>query len=172
MVDVQRLPAGALHLTYRVEGDIAQLQLPQQKPPARTDGLWRDTCFEAFLRAPGSSAYDEFNFSPSGEWAAYRFARWHRPPARRIRNCASPWQGKTRRAAGASRVRHQATCAHSLDALTALQATSTLTRRLRPAARPARRQAGQHDGVADFIDPCTASRCSASTAKCAARPRR
>lgn len=76
MVDVQRLPAGALHLTYRVEGDIAQLQLPQQKPPARTDGLWRDTCFEAFLRAPGSSAYDEFNFSPSGEWAAYRFARY------------------------------------------------------------------------------------------------
>lgn len=72
-VDVQRLPAGALHLTYHVEGDIAQLQLPHQKTPARTDGLWRDTCFEAFLRTPGSSAYDEFNFSPSGEWAAYRF---------------------------------------------------------------------------------------------------
>lgn len=74
--EVQRLPAGALHLAYQVEGDIAQLQLPHQKPPARTDGLWRDTCFEAFLRAPGSAAYDEFNFSPSGEWAAYRFDRY------------------------------------------------------------------------------------------------
>lgn len=75
-VDVQRLPAGALHLTYRIEGDIAQLHLPHQKPPSRTDGLWRDTCFEVFLRAPGSSAYDEFNFSPAGEWAAYRFDRY------------------------------------------------------------------------------------------------
>ncbi len=75
-VQVQRLSTGALHLTYRVEGDITRLHLPGQKPPARADGLWRDTCFEAFLRAPGSSAYDEFNFSPSGEWAAYRFDRY------------------------------------------------------------------------------------------------
>src|ERR1700741_3862060 len=89
-VDVQRLPAGALHFSYRVEGDIAQLHVPARKPPARTDELWRDTCFEVFLRAAGSSAYDEFNFSPSGQWAAYRFDHYRtgmielelaRPPA-------------------------------------------------------------------------------------------
>lgn len=74
--DVQRLPAGALHFTYHVEGDITRLHLPRHKPPARADGLWRDTCFEVFLRVPGSSAYDEFNFSPSGEWAAYRFEHY------------------------------------------------------------------------------------------------
>ena len=39
----------------------------------RTDGLWQHTCFEAFLKADASDNYYEFNFAPSGEWAAYRF---------------------------------------------------------------------------------------------------
>lgn len=39
----------------------------------RTDGLWQGTCCEAFLREPGSDGYLEFNFSPSGQWAAYAF---------------------------------------------------------------------------------------------------
>jgi hypothetical protein len=37
------------------------------------DGLWRHTCFEAFVAVDGTSAYREFNFAPSGEWAAYAF---------------------------------------------------------------------------------------------------
>jgi hypothetical protein len=41
--------------------------------PARTDGLWRHTCVEAFLMAGGGPAYHELNFSPSGAWAAYAF---------------------------------------------------------------------------------------------------
>ena len=36
--------------------------------------LFRSTCFEAFLGVPGGAAYREFNFSPSGQWAAYRFS--------------------------------------------------------------------------------------------------
>ena len=39
----------------------------------QVDDLWRHTCFEAFIGMKGSAAYYEFNFSPSGEWAAYRF---------------------------------------------------------------------------------------------------
>ena len=60
-------------LRYRLEGDIDALALP---PPAvgATDGLWRHTCLEAFVSAKGDAGYREFNFSPSGQWAAYRFA--------------------------------------------------------------------------------------------------
>lgn len=75
-VEVLRFPGGALHLHYRVEGDMQLLEIPARRPAARTDELWRHTCFEAFLRAPGASAYDEFNFSPSGAWAAYRFEHY------------------------------------------------------------------------------------------------
>ena len=28
------------------------------------DGLWRHTCFEAFVGIPGAEPYYEFNFSP------------------------------------------------------------------------------------------------------------
>lgn len=48
------------------------LALPSPQAAERTDGLWQHTCFEAFIRQ-GESAYAEFNFSPSGQWAAYHF---------------------------------------------------------------------------------------------------
>ena len=40
---------------------------------ARSDELWQHTCFEAFVRGASGSEYYEFNFSPSTQWAAYRF---------------------------------------------------------------------------------------------------
>ena len=43
---------------------------------ARADELWRTTCFEAFLRANGEDAYQEWNFAPSGQWAAYDFSAY------------------------------------------------------------------------------------------------
>ena len=42
--------------------------------PGRTDELWKTTCFEAFLREAGSRRYREWNFAPSGQWAAYDFS--------------------------------------------------------------------------------------------------
>ena len=41
--------------------------------PWRADELWRTTCFEAFLRPTGAQSYREWNFAPSGNWAAYDF---------------------------------------------------------------------------------------------------
>lgn len=73
-VDVQQLPTGTLRLVYRLEGDISRLRVPAPLQPARADELWRHTCFEAFVRAPDDAGYTEFNFAPSGLWAAYRFA--------------------------------------------------------------------------------------------------
>ena len=67
------LPDGRLTLVYSVTGNIAQIAVPEPHEALRLDGLWRHTCFEAFVRVPGDQAYYEFNLSPSGAWAAYRF---------------------------------------------------------------------------------------------------
>jgi len=42
----------------------------------RADDLWQHTCFEVFAAAPAGQGYYEFNFSPSLEWAAYRFSEY------------------------------------------------------------------------------------------------
>ena len=63
--------SGRWHFRFLVEG-TGNLILPDPRPPARADNLWRATCFEAFV-ATGDRSYVEFNFSPSSEWAAYRF---------------------------------------------------------------------------------------------------
>ena len=49
---------------------------PAPRPPRRADQLWQHTCCELFLRERGTTGYREFNFSPSTEWAAYRFAAY------------------------------------------------------------------------------------------------
>jgi hypothetical protein len=65
--------AEALTLCWRVTGADA-LKIPAPSTPDRTDGLWKTTCFEAFLRPRAGGAYLEFNFSPSSQWAAYQFS--------------------------------------------------------------------------------------------------
>ncbi len=67
-----RRSEGALEILYRVCG-APDLKAAARRMPARRDGLWRTTCFEAFVKPGAGEAYFEFNFSPSSEWAAYRF---------------------------------------------------------------------------------------------------
>ena len=62
---------GRWHFRYLFEGTTGLL-LPDPTDPGRADGLWETTCAEAFVGLP-RGAYLEFNFSPSGQWAAYRF---------------------------------------------------------------------------------------------------
>jgi hypothetical protein len=64
-----------LLLTYSVHEAQAVL-LPDWVSPARRDNLWGTTCFELFIQPVGSESYCEFNFSPSTEWAAYRFSNY------------------------------------------------------------------------------------------------
>lgn len=66
--------ADALEITYHVQGPIDDLvlPLPLAKPDFR-DELWTTTCLELFLQEEGQSAYEEWNFSPSGNWAYYHF---------------------------------------------------------------------------------------------------
>ena len=64
---------GNLTLTFGLVGDISGLRIPDPRSPRRAGGLWLHTCFEIFLTAGDGPEYREFNFSPSGEWAAYAF---------------------------------------------------------------------------------------------------
>jgi hypothetical protein len=73
VVDVESLRGGRLKLSYVVTGIIGDLRLPSLTASTRTDGLWRHTCFEAFIRPLPGEAYYEFNLAPSTQWAAYRF---------------------------------------------------------------------------------------------------
>ena len=81
-VTLERPAVDRLRLTYAVHGQTDDLRLPAPAASLRTDGLWRTTCFEAFVRAEGDPSYRELNFSPSGEWAAYAL-RDYRDPNRR-----------------------------------------------------------------------------------------
>lgn len=75
-VSLVRAQPDQLQLTYRLTGDLDALRLPEPRPALRTDGLWRHSCFEAFISHGGGSDYWEFNFSPSGAWAAYHFSAY------------------------------------------------------------------------------------------------
>lgn len=64
---------------------IFHFRLPQcgvRYPPHRAsgvnrlDGLWQRTCVEIFTMFGDGPRYREFNFSPSGDWAAYDFASY------------------------------------------------------------------------------------------------
>ncbi len=72
-VHITPLGGAGLGLTYRLEGELSRLLLPDPGEPRRCDGLWRQTCCELFLAGPGPEGYREFNFSPDLAWQAYDF---------------------------------------------------------------------------------------------------
>ncbi len=72
-VTISRRGHGDLVLRYTVTARMADLRLPSVTLPERTDGLWRHSCFETFIQPSPDTAYYEFNFAPSTQWAAYGF---------------------------------------------------------------------------------------------------
>lgn len=75
-------------LRYALTADLHLLRLPVRSTrPGPADGLWRQTCFEAFAGTMDDTGYHEFNFSPSGDWAIFAFTD------ERIRSTHQPaWQ--------------------------------------------------------------------------------
>jgi hypothetical protein len=63
------------NIWFGVGAPAGRFVIPPPAEPTRADDLWQTTCFEAFLRIPGVDAYREWNFAPSGEWAANDFER-------------------------------------------------------------------------------------------------
>ena len=69
-----RRDGGALGFRFRVEGPVSGLRVaPAAGAPRQRHGLWKRTCFEAFVAAEPGGPYHELNFSPSGDWAHYAF---------------------------------------------------------------------------------------------------
>ena len=61
---------------YSLVADMSRVRLPQSGASRRADALWEHTCFEAFVAAADAPGYHEFNFSPSLDWAIYRFSAY------------------------------------------------------------------------------------------------
>lgn len=85
-VTLSRNPAGDLRLAYHLACAPSALRIPAPlAAPGFADGLWQHTCCEVFVAGEGET-YREFNFAPSGEWAAYAFVTYRQrlawaPPA-------------------------------------------------------------------------------------------
>jgi hypothetical protein len=68
-----QLQGPGARIQFLLKGDVSRLNIPPEITPQRADGLWQHTCFEAFLRTPGSPGYLEINIAPSRQWSLYRF---------------------------------------------------------------------------------------------------
>lgn len=84
---------GLLSLRYVWTGNVGALSVPAplaRPASAPRDGLWRHMCAELFVM-DGAGGYREYNYAPSGEWAAYGFTgyregmrRLDAPPPERV----------------------------------------------------------------------------------------
>ena len=75
----EAIAEGGLRVHYQIEGQLALLRIPDAQPAISCAGLSEHTCFEVFVAVKGNSGYHEFNFSPSGQWAAYAFNHYRSP---------------------------------------------------------------------------------------------
>ena len=75
-VSLQVTRNGGLALSYRITGNMSDVRVPPNQVASPSDGLWQHTCCEAFIAAVDDENYREFNFSPSSQWANYRFTRY------------------------------------------------------------------------------------------------
>jgi len=68
---------GFLVFHYSLAADMSRVRVAASAAVGRrVDGLWKHTCFEAFVAATGAPGYHEFNFSPSRDWALYGFSAY------------------------------------------------------------------------------------------------
>jgi len=73
-VETQLTAGATLACHYSLHADMARVRLPRAGARRHhVDGLWKHTCFEAFVAVDGAPGYFEFNFSPTLDWAAYHF---------------------------------------------------------------------------------------------------
>ena len=136
------LAPNGLMVSYSVTGDINELVLPARREPRRAENLWQTTCFELFLRGDGP-AYSEYNFSPSGEWAAYAFDS-HREGRREISATIT-----TATAGDAETLNLTASLVTDLDDVASLALTAVIEER---SGHKSYWAIAHHAGVPDFHD--------------------
>ncbi len=64
------------NIWFGVGAPLSRFVIPEADEPSRAKELWQTTCLETFLRESGSRSYQEWNFAPSGNWAAYAFSSY------------------------------------------------------------------------------------------------
>src|ERR1700736_1327107 len=67
---------GVLVFQYSLDADMSRVRVPLSGAGGRAEALWKHTCFEAFVAPADAAGYHEFNFSPSLDWAIYRFSAY------------------------------------------------------------------------------------------------
>jgi len=75
-VHVREEEPGILVFQYSLVADMSRVRVPHSGAGGRADALWEHTCFEAFVAAADAPGYFEYNFSPSLDWAIYRFSAY------------------------------------------------------------------------------------------------
>ncbi|URD61779.1 DOMON-like domain-containing protein [Sphingomonas sp. KRR8] len=71
---VERWDDGRAEISFHLHAPTDTLVIPDKPRRGRADELWKTTCFELFVQT--ESGYREYNFSPSGAWAAYDFTAY------------------------------------------------------------------------------------------------
>ena len=77
-VRVRAEKSDTLVFQYSLAADMSHVRVPPTGVGGPADALWRHTCFEAFVAAADAPGYHEFNFSPSYDWAIYRFSAYRK----------------------------------------------------------------------------------------------
>jgi hypothetical protein len=75
-VQVREEEPDILLFHYSLDADMSHVRIPSSGAGERADLLWKHTCFEAFVAPVDAPGYHEFNFSPSFDWAIYRFSAY------------------------------------------------------------------------------------------------
>src|ERR1700728_1970020 len=75
-VQVREEEPDILLFHYSLDADMSHVRIPLSGAGERADHLWKHTCFEAFVAPVDAPGYHEFNFSPSLDWAIYRFSAY------------------------------------------------------------------------------------------------
>lgn len=73
-VQVRAEEPDILVFEYSLAAEMSRVRVPPPGTGGQADGLWKRTCFEAFVAPADAPDYHEFNFSPSLDWAIYRFS--------------------------------------------------------------------------------------------------
>jgi hypothetical protein len=88
------------NMWFGIRAPASRFNIPAADEPKRTPDLWETTCFEAFLRDQAEQQYREWNFAPSGDWAAYDLSSYRdgmadaeieRPPYIRMEDNLTWW---------------------------------------------------------------------------------
>lgn len=80
---------GIALIDYQVKGAVQSLALDDSTPKGRQDELWKNTCFEFFLKPFGGKSYFEANLAVSGAWNFYQLDDY-RKNLRPVVECPAP----------------------------------------------------------------------------------